>query len=55
MFILKIIIGIAFLLAGVAKLAGAKPLADEFEEFGLPRFLMYLVGVLEIAGPIKAI
>ncbi len=52
MFILRIIVAVAFLLAGGAKLAGAKPLADQFEEFGLPRFMMYLVGVLEIAGAV---
>jgi len=52
MFILKLIVGFAFALAGGAKLAGAKPLADQFEEFGLPQFMMYLVGVLELAGAI---
>lgn len=52
MFILKIVVAVAFLLAGGAKLAGAKPLADQFVEFGLPRIMMYLVGVLEIAGAI---
>ena len=52
MFILKIVVAVAFLLAGGAKLAGAKPLADQFEEFGLPRKMMYLVGLLEIAGAI---
>jgi uncharacterized membrane protein YphA (DoxX/SURF4 family) len=48
--VLKILLSAAFLLAGGAKLAGAKPLADQFREFGLPAWTMPLVGVLEVAG-----
>ena len=50
--ILKGILTVAFLMAGGAKLAGAKPLADQFREFGLPLWAMRLVGVLEVAGAI---
>ncbi len=46
--ILSILIG----LAGVAKLAAAKPLADQFREFGLPKALMFLVGFLELSAAI---
>ena len=42
----------AFALAGLAKIVGVKPLADQFEEFGLPSWLMRLVGLLEIAGAV---
>jgi uncharacterized membrane protein YphA (DoxX/SURF4 family) len=48
--ILKGLLSAAFLLAGGAKLAGAKPLADQFREFGLPAWTMPLVGALEVAG-----
>jgi len=53
MSILKVLVGIAFLIAGSAKLVGVKPLADQFEEFGLPRGMMVVVGVLELAGAIS--
>lgn len=52
MLALKILVGIAFLLAGGAKLASAKPLSEQFQEFGLPKSLMYLVGALEVAGAV---
>ena len=47
---LKILLALAFALAGVAKLAGVRPLAEQFREFGLPRPIMLLVGLLELAG-----
>jgi hypothetical protein len=50
--ILKGLLTAAFLMAGGAKLAGAKPLADQFREFGLPLGLMRVIGVLEVAGAI---
>jgi len=49
MTIVKIITSILILLAGIAKVFGAKPLAEQFEEFGLPGFAMPLIGSLEIA------
>ncbi len=49
---LKIFVAVAFFAAGGAKLATAKPLLDQFREFGLPRVAMYVVGALEIAGAI---
>lgn len=48
--IFKCLLSAAFLFAGGAKLAGAKPLAEQFREFGLPAWTMPLVGVLELAG-----
>ena len=52
MFVLQLVVGLAFLAAGAAKLAGAKPLADQFREFGLPSFSMRLIGALEVAGAV---
>ncbi|MGB1253188.1 MAG: DoxX family protein, partial [Candidatus Promineifilaceae bacterium] len=52
MLVLKIIIAIGFLLAGSAKLLSAKPIVEQFEEFGLAPWMMYAVGTLEVAGVI---
>ena len=49
---LKIIIAIGFLLAGSAKLLGAKPIAAQFEEFRLSPTIMKMIGLLEVAGAI---
>lgn len=48
----KSLLTVVFLFAGGAKLAGAKPLAEQFREFGQPRWAMPLVGLLEIAGAV---
>ena len=50
--IIKCLLSAALLFAGGAKLAGAKPLAEQFREFGLPVWSMPLVGALETAGAI---
>lgn len=52
MLALKILISVLMAFAGGAKLAGAKPIAQQFEEFGLPRAMMFLVGGLEVAAGI---
>lgn len=50
--ILIIITSVFMFIVGMAKLLGAKPLADQFEEFGLPKAAMYAVGLLEVAAAI---
>ncbi len=50
MMILKIVLAIIFFLAGGAKIAKAKPLKNQFEEFGLSILFMQVIGVLEILG-----
>lgn len=52
MYVLTILLAGAFFIAGAAKLIGAKPLAAQFEEFGLPAWSMRIVGLLEVAGAI---
>ncbi len=52
MAILTIVLSILIGLAGLAKLAGAKPLSDQFTEFGLPIAFMYVVGVLELSAAV---
>jgi len=52
MFIFRIILSVAFAIAGGAKLIQAKPLKDQFKEFGLPGFFLTIVGLFEIIGGI---
>ena len=47
---LKYLAVLAFFLAGVAKLFRAKPLVDQFREFGLPSWTVVVIGSLEVAG-----
>ncbi len=48
----RILLTVAFALAGIAKLCGVRQLKDQFDEFGLPNYAIYLVGLSEIAGAI---
>ncbi len=50
--ILSYVLTSLFLLAGMFKLGSAKPMKDQFEEFGLPKQVMWIVGALEIIGAI---
>ncbi|MFT5823062.1 MAG: putative oxidoreductase [Crocinitomix sp.] len=52
MFVFKIVMAVAFIFVGGAKLLRAKPLKDQFEEFGLHKHLILLVGALEVLGGI---
>ncbi len=52
MTILKYILSVLFTLAGMAKLFSAKPIKEQFEEFGLSSKLMLGIGALEILGAI---
>lgn len=40
----------AFFMAGGAKLAGAAPLVENFERFGLPLWFLYVTGAIEVVG-----
>lgn len=50
--VLKFILTIAFALAGGAKVFKAKPMVEQFKEFGLPNFAVVMVGALEVLGAI---
>ena len=52
MTIFAIILGIFYFMVGAAKLAGAKPLAEQFDEFGLGQNVMRGVGAAEVAAAI---
>ncbi len=50
MLVLKIALSLLMAFAGGVKILGVQHIASQFEEFGLPRWTMYLVGVLELAA-----
>ena len=50
--VISILLGIAFLGAGLSKLSGAEAMAASFERFGYPLWFMYFVGIAEVAGAI---
>ena len=52
MIVLEIILGLVFVAAGGAKLAGSKSLKSEFKRYGYPQWFMYLTGILEVTGAI---
>lgn len=46
------LVGLVFLLAGGAKLAGQEAMVESFTRFGLPIFFMYFIGAAEVMGAI---
>lgn len=50
MIALKYILTVVFILAGGAKIFKAKPMVEQFKEFGLPVNMAILIGVLEVLG-----
>lgn len=52
MVIFKYILSLVLFIAGSAKVLSAKPIKEQFEEFGLPIPLMWGIGTLEILGAI---
>ena len=52
MIVIKYILIIGFALAGTVKVFRAKPMVEQFKEFGLPDFMVVVVGALEVLGAI---
>jgi len=52
MTIFAIILAVVYFATGVPKLINAKPVVEQFEEFGLNRNIRYGVGVAEVAAAI---
>jgi len=52
MTVFAIILGVFYFIVGAAKLAGAKPLAQQFDEFGLGQNAMRAVGAAEVAAAV---
>jgi len=49
---LKVVFSSMFMIAGMAKLFRAKPLQEQFDEFGLSNYFILIVGGMEILGAI---
>jgi len=50
--ILKILVALAFLAAGIAKLSGAPMMVAVFDAVGLGQWFRYLTGLIEITGAV---
>ncbi len=48
----SIVLGAIYFVVGAAKLAGAKPQAEQFDEFGLGNNAMRAVGAAEVAAAV---
>jgi putative oxidoreductase len=48
--IIRILLALAFLAAGAAKLAGAPPMVAIFEQIGAGQWFRFVTGILEIVG-----
>ena len=48
--VLTVLLTLAFLGSGITKLAGMEQARVGFESWGYPIFLMYLIGICEVAG-----
>lgn len=49
---LKVVAGLAFFTAGVAKIAGMEMMVQTFESIGAGQWFRYLTGVIEVGGAI---
>ncbi len=52
LWIVTIVLAVAFLLFGTLKLIGAEPLAGEFTKWGYPVWFRLLIGVAEVGGAV---
>lgn len=48
--VLDILLGLAFLMAGISKIAGAKMHVDHFRKWGLPQWFRQVTGLVELLG-----
>lgn len=52
LWILRLLVGLAFLAAGSSKLAGAAPMVAVFAKIGFGQWFRILTGLLEVAGAV---
>ncbi|MFG2425877.1 DoxX family protein [Streptomyces sp. NPDC048448] len=52
LWVLQVILAVVFVMAGGAKLGGAKAMVDLFQEVGVGQWLRYVTGSLEVAGAV---
>ena len=50
--IIKILLTVAFVAAGVAKLIGAPMMVESYEVIGLGQWFRYLTGIIEVGGAV---
>ena len=50
--VLKIVAGLAFLAAGLAKLAGAEMMVGTFDQISVGQWFRYVTGVIEVVGAV---
>ncbi|MGH9629114.1 MAG: DoxX family protein [Bryobacteraceae bacterium] len=50
--ILQVLAALAFLMAGVSKLAGAPDMVAVFDQVGIGQWFRYLTGLLEVTGAV---
>ncbi len=50
LWVLQIVAGVVFVVAGVAKLLGAPRMVAEFNAIGFGEWFRYLAGILEVSG-----
>lgn len=55
LWVLRIILGTAFVLAALMKLAGRQAMIDEFDVVGLGQWFRYFTGILELIGGIAVL
>ena len=49
---LQVLLALAFLAAGVSKIAGAEPMVENFNKIGMGQWFRILTGALEVAGAV---
>ena len=52
LWVLRVVVGLAFLAAGGSKLAGAPAMVAMFAKIGFGQWFRVLTGSLEVAGPL---
>ena len=50
--IIKILLTVAFVAAGAAKLIGAPMMVESYEVIGLGQWFRYLTGIIEVGGAV---
>lgn len=55
LWVLRVLLGLAFLAASFMKLSGQPAMVEEFEHVGLGQWFRYLTGILELIGGIAVL
>ena len=52
LWVLQVLLALAFLMAGASKLAGASAMVEQFEQLGLGQWFRYVTGALECVAAV---